>query len=187
MPVNSFDNYPMAWKPDKKSLKRPFYKSLASLLEQDIINGFLAPGTKLPPQRELADFLDLNFTTITRAYKICEVKGLIYAVTGSGTFVAPNAARSITISNDKITNSIDFGLVASFEQSNGIVAEVIQKVVDKSYLEQLLNYNDPTGIPHQKTARAKLDEIFRYSSRPRTYSDCFRRAKCFDYCLGCFV
>ncbi|MDM5357025.1 PLP-dependent aminotransferase family protein [Peribacillus sp. RS7] len=152
MPVNSFDNYPMSWKPDKKALKRPFYKSLASLLEQDITNGFLAPGTKLPPQRELADFLDLNFTTITRAYKVCEVKGLIYAVTGSGTFVAPNAARSITISNDKITNIIDFGLVASFEQTNGIVTEVIQKVVDKKYLEQLLNYNDPTGIPHQKTA-----------------------------------
>ncbi|MED4727803.1 putative HTH-type transcriptional regulator YjiR [compost metagenome] len=152
MPVNSFDNYPMSWKPDKKALKRPFYYSIASLLEQDIINGFLAPGTKLPPQRELADFLDLNFTTITRAYKLCEFKGLIYAVTGSGTFVAPNAARSITISTDKITDCIDLGFVASFEQTNGIVAEIIQKVADKRYLEKLLNYNDPTGIPHQKTA-----------------------------------
>ncbi len=152
MPVNSFDNYPMSWKPDKKALKRPFYYSIATLLEQDILNGFLAPGTKLPPQRELADFLDLNFTTITRAYKLCEFKGLIYAITGSGTFVAPNAARSITISTEKITNCIDLGFVASFEQSNGIVAEMIQKVADKSYLEQLLNYNDPTGIPHQKTA-----------------------------------
>lgn len=72
MPVNSFDNYPMSWKPDKSILKRPFYSSIASLLENDIVNGFLAPGTKLPPQRELADFLDLNFTTITRAYNLCE-------------------------------------------------------------------------------------------------------------------
>ncbi|PNB41363.1 PLP-dependent aminotransferase family protein, partial [Pseudomonas sp. GW456-E7] len=69
MPVNSFDNYPMSWKPERKALKRPFYESIAALLEHDIKNGFLAPGTKLPPQRELADFLDLNFTTITRAYK----------------------------------------------------------------------------------------------------------------------
>jgi DNA-binding transcriptional MocR family regulator len=151
MPVNSFDYYPMSWKPYKKALKRPFYKSLASLLEQDITNGFLAPGTKLPPQRELADFLDLNFTTITRAYKICEVKGLIYAVTGRGTFVSPNAARSITISTDKTTNLIELGFVASFEQTNGIVKDSIQKVVEKRYVEQLLNYNDPTGIPHQKT------------------------------------
>jgi DNA-binding transcriptional MocR family regulator len=152
MPVNSFDHYPMSWKPDKNALTRPFYKSLAALLEEDIKHGFLAPGTKLPPQRELADFLDLNFTTITRAYKICEVKGLIYAITGSGTFVSPNAARSITISNDKTANIIDFGLVASFEQTNAIVTETIQKVVTKNYLEQLLNYNDPTGIPHHKTA-----------------------------------
>jgi len=98
MPVNSFDNYPMSWKPEREALKRPFYESIAALLEHDIKNGFLAPGTKLPPQRELADFLDLNFTTITQAYKVCEVKGLIYAVTGKGTFVSPSAARSIMYS-----------------------------------------------------------------------------------------
>ncbi|MGW9103768.1 aminotransferase-like domain-containing protein [Priestia megaterium] len=152
MQVNSFDNYPMSWKPEKKTLNRPYYESIAALLEQDIINGFLAPGTKLPPQRELANFLDLNFTTITRAYKMCEVKGLIYGVTGKGTFVAPNVTRSITISTDKITRCIDLDFVASFEQSNGIVAEVIQEVGRKKYVEQLLSYNDPTGIPHQKTA-----------------------------------
>lgn len=160
MPVNSFDNYPMSWKPDKKALKRPFYHSIAALLEQDILNGYLAPGTKLPPQRELADFLDLNFTTITRAYKICEVKGIIYAVTGSGTFVAPNAPRSITISTDNMENQIELGFVASFEQTNGIVTDTLQKVVNKSYLEQLLNYNDPTGIPHQKKAALNWMESF---------------------------
>lgn len=56
MPVNSFENYSMSWKPNKELLKRPFYSSIAALLEHDIVNGFLAPGTKLPPQRELADF-----------------------------------------------------------------------------------------------------------------------------------
>ncbi|WKA58531.1 PLP-dependent aminotransferase family protein [Planococcus shenhongbingii] len=152
MPVNSFDQYPMSWKPDKKALKRPVFSSLASMLEQDIANGFLAPGSKLPPQRELADFLDLNFTTITRAYKVCERKGLIYAITGSGTFVAPNAARSITISADHTPNRIELGFVTSFEQTNAHVTDTLQKVAKKSYVEQLLNYNDPTGMPHQKTA-----------------------------------
>lgn len=160
MPVNSFDHYPMSWKPDKKALKRPYYYSIAELLEQDIVNGFLAPGTKLPPQRELADFLDLNFTTVTRAYKLCEFKGLIYAITGSGTFVSPNAARSITISADNITNLIDLGFVSSFEQTNGNVSELMQKVAEKSYLDKLLNYNDPTGIPHQKTAGLNWMESF---------------------------
>ena len=90
MPVNSFEYYPMTWKPDKKRLQAPLYLSLATLLETDIAGGYLSAGTQLPPQRELADFLDINLSTVTRAFKICERKGLIYAVIGKGTFVAPN-------------------------------------------------------------------------------------------------
>lgn len=161
MPINSFTDYPMSWKPDRDVLQRPFYQSLASLLEHDIINGYLAPGTKLPPQRELADFLDVNFTTITRAYKLCELKGLIYAITGSGTFVSPNAARSITISKDRISKEcIDLGFAESFEQTNSIVAEAARKVMEKSYLEQLFNYNEPTGIAHQKAAALNWMQAF---------------------------
>ena len=161
MPVNSFENYPMSWKPDRSILKRPFYLSVAQVLEHDITNGLLAPGTKLPPQRELADFLDINFTTITRSYKICELKGLIYAVTGSGTFVSPNATRSITISTEKFSGAcIDLGFVASFEQCNYMILENTKKVMEKHYLEQLFNYNDPTGIPHQKMAGLNMMESF---------------------------
>ena len=101
MPFNSFLNYPLSWKPDRQKLIRPIYLSLAKQLERDISQGFLIAGTKLPPQRELADFLDINFTTVTRAYKLCELKGLIYAVAGSGTFVAATASQSVTISSDK--------------------------------------------------------------------------------------
>lgn len=161
MPINSFEDYPMSWKPDRLILKRPFYISIAQALENDIANGFLAPGTKLPPQRELSDFLDVNFTTITRSYKICELKGLIYVVTGSGTFVSPNATRSITISTDKFSGTcIDLGFVASFEQCNSMILETTKKVLEKRYLEQLLNYNDPTGMPHQKMAGLNWIETF---------------------------
>lgn len=88
MPFNSFLDYPMSWKPEREQLKRPIYLSLAEQLEKDIAGGFLSPGTKLPPQRELADFLDINFTTVTRAYRLCELKWLIYAVIGAALRVA---------------------------------------------------------------------------------------------------
>ena len=67
MSFNSFDNYPLAWMPEKEKLKPPYYKALAEDLESRIKRGILRPGTKLPPQREIADYLDLNYTTITRA------------------------------------------------------------------------------------------------------------------------
>lgn len=89
--------YLLTWKPERERLTRPVYQSLAKALEDDIASGALPAGTKLPPQRELANFLDIHFTTVTRAYKICELKGLIYAVTGSGTFVSASEANEVTL------------------------------------------------------------------------------------------
>lgn len=153
MPFNSFLNYPMSWKPERSRLKRPIYLSLAEQLEKDIAAGFLPPDTKLPPQRELADFLDINFTTVTRAYRICELKGLIYAVTGSGTFVAPNAAKSVTISSDDLAgSSIDLGFTGSFEQCNAMITDAAFSVMKKRQFAELLNYEYPTGMPHHKAA-----------------------------------
>lgn len=153
MPFNSFLNYPMSWKPERNKLKRPVYLSLAEQLEKDIAGGFLAPGTKLPPQRELADFLDINFTTVTRAYRLCELKGLIYAVTGSGTFVAPSAAKSVTISTENLKReSIDLGFVSSFESCNEMLSGTVASILKKRQFSQLLDYEYPTGMPHHKDA-----------------------------------
>lgn len=67
MPVNSFDNYPMNWRPDLRKTTGPKYRAISRLLEEDIKSGVLKAGTKLPPQRELADFLDVNLSTISKA------------------------------------------------------------------------------------------------------------------------
>ena len=89
MPINSFADYPLSWRPTRETLKPgPVYLALAAALADDIAGGALPPGTKLPPQRELADYLDLDFTTVTRAYGVCRERGLVYGVTGRGTFVA---------------------------------------------------------------------------------------------------
>ena len=78
MPFNNFTHHPLSWTPDKQHLTRPLYKPLLAALKTAIEDGTLPPGTKLPPQRELADFLDINFTTITRVYRISAQLGLTY-------------------------------------------------------------------------------------------------------------
>jgi DNA-binding transcriptional MocR family regulator len=156
MPVNSFDGYPMTWKPDKTQLTTPLYLSIANLLEYDIINGYLAPNTKLPPQRELADYLDINLSTITRAFKICELKGLIYATTGKGTFVSPNAGATISIADSKTEKSyIEMGIIKPFDQTNSIVAETVKSILSKGYVEKLLDYGHPLGTPYHKLSAKK--------------------------------
>ena len=156
MPINSFENYPMSWKPDKTHLTSPLYLSIATLLEYDIINGTLAPQTKLPPQRELADFLDINLSTITRAFKICELKGLIYANTGKGTFVSPSATLPNVLTNHETPlDYIELGIIKPFYQLNSAVLATAKSVLNKKYAETLLEYSDPLGTVFQKQAAQK--------------------------------
>ena len=50
----------MSWKPEFDREKGHLGQALAKQLEEDIACGALLPGTKLPPQRELADFLQIK-------------------------------------------------------------------------------------------------------------------------------
>ena len=158
MPVNSFDNYPLTWKPKKETLTPPYYKALAQDLEEKIKAGLLASGVKLPPQREIADYLDLNYTTITRAYELCKKKGLIYGTTGKGTFVAPHASEDVTIMVSNPTSYIELGAVNAFSEYSGPIEEATQEVVRKGYLRGLYEYSHPAGHPHQLSAAVRWME-----------------------------
>ena len=138
MPVNSFDSYPLTWKPDKAKLTQPYYKALAENLEETIKSRRLAPGAKLPPQREIADYLDLNYTTITRAYSLCEKKGLIYGVVGRGTFVAPHWTEEAPASGtDSAAPFIEMGTINGFSEYSRLVEQATEAVVKKGYLRSL--------------------------------------------------
>lgn len=155
MPVNSFENFPMSWKPNKAKLKPPLYLSIAEALEQDILNGELTPNTKLPPQRELADFLDVNLSTITRAFKLCEAKGLIYAAIGSGTFISPNAV--LPKWEKPAEDFIELGLIRPYYQFNSIVADAARTILQGEHSDRLFEFNFTLGnIHHKRTAQKWL-------------------------------
>lgn len=124
MPVNSFETYPMSWKP-AWSKERPLYQSLARRLEEDIRSGTLLPGTKLPPQRELADFLDINVSTVSQAFRICSDKGLLTSVTGSGTFVAYDAMTNLSLAPDRTEPLIELAsMMPETIAVDGVVASL---------------------------------------------------------------
>jgi DNA-binding transcriptional MocR family regulator len=144
----------MSWKPQKRDLEKPYYLSIASHLEKDILDGKLMENTKLPPQRELADFLDLNLSTITRAYKICELKGLLYAVTGKGTFVSPGVSvRDTFLARNRAV--IEMGMIKPFYECNQTVLNAAQVVVSKQENVKLFEYSNPLGTNRQIMAAFK--------------------------------
>ena len=154
MSTNSFNDFFLSWMPDRSKLSRPCYLALANMLEEDIVSGKLAAGTRLPPQRELADFLELNFTTVTRAYNLCREKNLIYGVIGSGTFVAPLPGNNKLNNHATSGKIIEMGLVTGFDQLRAPVLEATESVLQKGYINELYTYTEPAGHLHQRAAGA---------------------------------
>ena len=160
MPINSFENYPMSWKPDKQKLAYPVYYSLADLMEQDIKSGKLVANTKLPPQRELADFQDLNLSTITKAYKLCEMRGLIHAATGKGTYVTPYANVPTSTVEKNTGPRIELAIIHPFYESNAAIRDLTMEILKKPFSERLFEYSHPLGDRGQILAASRWLQRF---------------------------
>jgi len=65
----------------------PLYQQLTHAIREQIIQGILAPGTRLPPSRDLADSLGISRISVVAAYTELQNAGLIGAHRGRGTYV----------------------------------------------------------------------------------------------------
>jgi DNA-binding transcriptional MocR family regulator len=157
MPFNSFEDYHMSWKPYIDKTKKPIYQALAGQLELDILNGVLLPGTKLPPQRELADYLDLNLSTISKAFKVCELKGLLSASVGSGTFVSYDALSNAYLLEDtKPKHLIEMGATLPDNASYEPLLLQLKSMLQESDYEKWFGYGREGESIWQKDAAIKL-------------------------------
>ncbi|MBC3886924.1 aminotransferase class I/II-fold pyridoxal phosphate-dependent enzyme [Acetobacterium paludosum] len=165
MSINSFENYPMSWQPGIDHSTKPLYLSLAKQLEQDIVEGTLIPGIKLPPQRELADFLDINVSTVSKAFKVCELKGLLSATVGSGTFVAFDALSNAYLLSDKrAPNVIELGATIPEPDSYEFLVSQLKSMINEPDIVKLFGYSRPNDMLWQKDAAVKLMEKGGYAT-----------------------
>jgi DNA-binding transcriptional MocR family regulator len=157
MPVNSFDNYPMSWKPMRPDSSQPLYRAIADQLKKDIKSGILLPGTKLPPQRELADYMDVNLSTVSRAFKVCEKEGLLCGAVGSGTFVSYDASANLNMAPERFKPLlIEMGSVFPESNSHNEVIKHLKKMIAEPDFGELFQYGRPEGVLWQKEAAVKL-------------------------------
>ncbi|RIK44180.1 MAG: acyl-CoA dehydrogenase [Chloroflexi bacterium] len=73
--------------PLQQSGDMPLYRQIETYLRRQILDGVLAPETKLPASRQLAQELGVSRITVNNAYAILESEGLIYSKGGSGVYV----------------------------------------------------------------------------------------------------
>lgn len=66
----------------------PVYLQISGQIRDMILSGRMAPGSKLPPERKLADELGVNRSTILNAYRELKSNGYADSRVGHGTVVA---------------------------------------------------------------------------------------------------
>src|SRR4051794_32941525 len=64
------------------------YEQIAERLAADIRSGLLAPGERLPSERELARALEVSRASVREAIAALQVQGVVETRAGAGTFVA---------------------------------------------------------------------------------------------------
>ena len=65
--------------------------------QQMLSEGVLAPGTKLPPERELAAYFNVARSSLRQALKVLEVMGVITQKVGDGSYLNPDASSVLAV------------------------------------------------------------------------------------------
>ncbi|MDD9746132.1 MULTISPECIES: GntR family transcriptional regulator [Marinovum] len=71
----------------------PRYVQLRNRLAEAVAQGILAPGSPLPPEREIASITDFSRVTVRKAFEDLVGEGMIVQKQGSGSFVSTSPAR----------------------------------------------------------------------------------------------
>ncbi|MFR5264980.1 FadR/GntR family transcriptional regulator [Clostridium sp.] len=79
-----------------KSLKEEkLYIKVVEEIKKEIMDGNLKPGDKLPPEREIAETLEVSRASVREAMRALEVGGLVESKHGSGNFIRKDFSESL--------------------------------------------------------------------------------------------
>ncbi|MDJ0859838.1 MAG: PLP-dependent aminotransferase family protein, partial [Dinoroseobacter sp.] len=150
------------------SASGPKYTRLAKAIEAGISQGALAPGSKLPPVRDLAYRLSVTPGTVARAYSKLVDAGVLEAGVGRGTFVAEAVQMPVASSIVEVDSvlhgtggdSYEVNLISPHLPHVGqarLIREVLSKVAE----------TPPSGVLHypgHETGRTAREAVHSYLS-----------------------
>lgn len=132
------------------------YLGIVDALEVDIRKRILKPGDRLPPQRAIAQQLNIDLTTVTRAINEASKRGLVESVQGSGCFIAQTAFSIYSSLNLMQGKMIDLSMnnpplpeIINLPQE---IVSGIQTITSSDAINNQLNYQETAGNPLDREA-----------------------------------
>ena len=143
------------------------HEEIVTIIQKQIMNGTIIPGTKLPPEREMAETFNVNRTTLREALRKLENLELLEIRHGDGVY-AKNFLESGNLDLIKVAVSMDEDNVTLFNvlearrfvvPGMAYLAAQRRTTADLDELEQVIFHQDLTMLErdikvHQMIARA---------------------------------
>ena len=151
--VCGYDLCVMDWTPILRPDGPARYLQLADAIAAGIADGTLHDGSRLPPQRKLADRLGVDFTTVSRGYVEARQRGLVDSHVGRGTFVI---GRKVTDHKREPRRQADVDLTMNLppEPQDAVLLARMESGMQtvSANLIDLLRYQSSTGGQIDKEA-----------------------------------
>ncbi|WP_137719435.1 PLP-dependent aminotransferase family protein [Methylobacillus flagellatus] len=146
--------------------KKPAYLLIADLIEEDIGNDRLRARDRLPGLRELAEELNLNYTTVARAYNEAKKRGLIDSQAGTGTFIR-GRAPAIPL-RDGSSAEMTMNMPPEPAALTARLKEDAARIIENSDIYSLMRYQDFGGTADDReTASSWLQPFVPQASADR--------------------
>lgn len=131
--------------------------AIANSIADDIAEGRLAEGERLPPQRDLADELKVALTTVTRAYTEAERRGLVSGEVGRGTFVLRKETFGLRRHEAPEPSALDLTVnsLLPFPEGARLIASM-KSILGERDPWQVLDYQSHHGSRLHREAGARL-------------------------------
>lgn len=132
------------------------YQELATKLEADIRSGVYPPGSRLPAQRQLAEEMGINVSTVSRSYRELQLSGLVIGSKRRGSMVTGGAMPHVAPAHPSHSNGIDLTVnrPATRDFLNQLALTMADLPNDPRFVE-LQEYQPPQGPLWARIAGAK--------------------------------
>jgi DNA-binding transcriptional MocR family regulator len=157
------------WNPDLPTHAGPLYRVFADVLARDISSGKLAPGTRLPTHRELADQLGVTVGTITRGYEEARRRGLVSGEVGRGTFVRGQQVTPFKFHRPDASHGSHIDLSVNHPTlgaSEPLIRKLLVELAKHKSLLSLLDYQSCHGLERHRAAAVRWLELAGLKATP---------------------
>jgi DNA-binding transcriptional MocR family regulator len=142
-----------SWLPALAASTAPIYQAIADALGQAIETGELADGQRLPAQRTLAAALNVDFTTVSRAYAEAQRRGLVEGRVGQGTYVTARATVPRAETNETVVDmSLNHPPLLHDKDFEARLFEDFREIGQHGGLDLLRRYLPPEGSTADRLA-----------------------------------